>query len=168
MRKRSSYRPRAVLQNPLEFVLSGLRPLRDVPCVFLDLQLKNRAALEEVRRGLATKADIDVLVGAFNIAEALALKGLGRDWLEEINAAQDALLELVRRGIERGMRFIMTAKQWEALKLVMDLHEEQLANATVLDIERAHDFVEAVIRQGKARAIVQLNKASNAGKKPHD
>ena len=56
MRKRSSYRPRAVLQNPLEFVLSGLRPLRDVPGVFLDLQLKNRAALEEVRRGLATNS----------------------------------------------------------------------------------------------------------------
>ena len=158
MRKRSSYRPRAVLQDPLGFVLSGLRPLKDVPGVFLDVQIKNRAALEAVRRGLATRADIDILVGAFNIAEALALKGLGCDWLEEINAAQTALLELVRRGIEREMRFIMTAKQWEALKLVMDLHEVQLANATVHDIEKAHDFVQSVIRQGRARAIIQAKK----------
>jgi hypothetical protein len=56
------------------------------------------------------------------------------------------------------MRFIMTAKQWEALKLVMDLHEEQLANATVHDIEKAHDFVQSVIRQGRARAIIQAKK----------
>ena len=52
----------------------------------------------------------------------------------------------------------MTAKQWEALKLVMDLHEEQLANATVHDIEKAHDFVQSVIRQGRARAIIQAKK----------
>jgi hypothetical protein len=56
------------------------------------------------------------------------------------------------------MRFIMTAKQWEALKLVMDLHEEQLAHATVYDIEKAHDYVLSIIRQGKARAIVKIQK----------
>ena len=52
----------------------------------------------------------------------------------------------------------MTAKQWESLKLVMDLHEEQLAQATVYDIEKANDFVLKVIAQGKARAIVQTRK----------
>ena len=70
----------------------------------------------------------------------------------------DALLELSRRGVANNMRFIMTAKQWEHLKLVMDLHEEQLAHATVYDIEKAHDFVLKVIRMGKARAIVQTRK----------
>jgi hypothetical protein len=40
----------------------------------------------------------------------------------------------------------------------MDLHEEQLAHATVHDIEKAHDFVLAALRQGKARAIVQTRK----------
>jgi hypothetical protein len=52
----------------------------------------------------------------------------------------------------------MTAKEWELLKVVMDLHEEQLANATVHDIEKAHDFVYKVIAQGKARAIIQTMK----------
>jgi hypothetical protein len=37
----------------------------------------------------------------------------------------------------------------------MDLHEEQLAQATVHDIEKAHAFVYKVLAQGKARAIVQ-------------
>lgn len=158
MRKRSRYRPRVMLQSPLEFVLSGMKPLKDLPGIFLDVQLKNRAALEQVRMGNATKDDIDMLIGAFNIAEALAINGLGYDWKDEINAAQNDLLELARKGVERNMRFIMTAKQWESLKLVMDLHEEQLANATVYDIEKANDFVLKVIAQGKARAIVQTRK----------
>ena len=158
MKKRSKYRPRAVLQSPLNFVLSGLKPVRDLPGVYLDVQLKNRTALEQVRKGDANKDDIDMLIGAFNVTEALAIMGKGHDWLDEINQGQTALWELSRRGVANGMRFIMTAKQWEALKLVMDLHEEQLANATVHDIEKAHDFVQSVIRQGRARAIIQAKK----------
>lgn len=160
MKKRSKYRPRMVLQNPLEFVLSGMKAVRDLPGIYLSVQIKNRAALEQLRKGEATKEDIDMLIGAFNITEALATMGKGHDWLEEIRQGQDALLELSRRGVANGMRFIMTAKQWEALKLVMDLHEEQLAHATVHDIEKAHDFVLAVLRQGKARAIVKAQKES--------
>jgi hypothetical protein len=142
----------------MEFVLSGMKPVRDLPGVYLSAQLKNRVAFEQLRKGAATKQDIDMLIGAVNIAEALAIKGLGYDWLKEINQAQEALLALARRGVENNMRFIMTAKQWEALRLVMDLHEVQLAQATVQDIEKAYDFVQAVIRQGKARAIVQSRK----------
>lgn len=158
MKKRSKYRPRVVLQNSLDFVLSGFKPVRDLPGVYIDVQLKNRAALEQIRKGDATKEDIDMLIGAFNITEALAIMGKGHDWLEEIQQGQDALLQLSRRGVANGMRFIMTAKQWEALKLVMDLHEEQLAHATVHDIEKAHDHVLAVLRQGKARSIIQTQK----------
>jgi hypothetical protein len=158
MRKRSKYRPKPLLQSPLDFVLSGMKPVRDLPGIFLDVQLKNRAALEQVRLGKAVKEDIDMLIGAFNITEALALSGMGRDWMDEIRQGQDALLELSRRGVARGMRFIMTAKEWERLKLVMDLHEEQLAQATVYDIEKAHTFVYRVLAQGKARAIVQTMK----------
>lgn len=161
MRKRSKYRPKTMLQNPLEFVLSGMRPIRDMPGIYLDVQIKNREAMDRVRRGIATKADIDMLIAMFNICEALAVFNLGNDWLPEINNAQNDLLELARSGVERNMRFIMTAKQWESLKLVVDLHEEQLANATVYDIERAHDFVQKVISQGKARAIIESRKESS-------
>jgi hypothetical protein len=158
MRKRSKYRPKPVLQSPMDYVLSGFKPLRDLPGIYLDAQLKNRAALEQVRLGLAVKEDIDMLIGAFNITEALAMSGMGSDWMAEIRQGQDALLELSRRGVARGMRFIMTAREWELLKVVMDLHEEQLANATVHDIEKAHDFVYKILAQGKARAIVQTMK----------
>ena len=158
MKKRSKYRPKTVLQSPLDFVLSGFKPLRDMPGVYINMQIKNRAALEQVRKGEAVREDIDMLIGAFNITEALAIMGKGSDWLDEIRQGQDALLQLSRRGVANGMRFIMTAKQWEALKLVMGLHEEQLAHATVHDIEKAYDFVQRAVAQGKARAIIQIQK----------
>ena len=72
MRKRSKYRPKPILQNPMDYVLSGFKPVRDLPGIYLDAQIKNRTALEQVRKGLATKEDIDMLIGAFNITEALA------------------------------------------------------------------------------------------------
>ena len=161
MRKRSKYRPKGVLVNPLEFVLSGMKPVKNLPGVYIDVQLKNRQALDAIRRGEAIKQDIDKLIGAFNITEALARAGHGRDWLPEILEGQEALLTLSRRGVERGMRFIMTAKEWEKLKLVMDLHEEQLCHVTVYDMEKAHDLVHKIIRQGKAKAIVQTAKEGN-------
>lgn len=158
MKKRSKYRPRAVLSDPMNYVLSGMRAVRDLPGVYLNVQLKNRAALEQIRLGTATRADVDMLIGAFNITEALAMNGTGGDWMQEIKQGQDALLALSRRGVARGMQFIMKAQEWEALKVVMDLHEEQLAHCTVMDIERAHDAVQKVVAQGRARAVVQTRK----------
>ena len=68
-----------MLQDPLSFVLSGMKPVKNMPGVYLDVQIKNRQALEQVRLGLATKEDIDLLIGAFNITEALAIMGkIGR------------------------------------------------------------------------------------------
>jgi len=97
----------------MDYILSGFKPVRELSGIYLNAQLKNRAALEQVRVGHAVKEDIDMLIGAFNITEALAMSGMGSDWMDEIRQGQDALLELSRRGVARGMRFIMTAKEWE-------------------------------------------------------
>lgn len=153
MRKRSKYRPRPVLQNPLDFVLSGMKPLSQLKDQFLMMQIKHREALEQVRTGNATKDDIDRLIAMANMSESLAIHGKGRDWLKEINESQHHLHALAERGAQRGMKFVMKAVEWEALKLITDLHEVQLENSTVYDIERAYDYVEKTIREGKARKI---------------
>lgn len=154
MRKRSKYRPRPMLQSPLDFVLSGMKPLSQLKNQFLMIQLKNREALEQVRTGNATKEDIDLLIAMANMSESLAIHGKGDDWLLEINESQNHLHALAERGAQRGMKFVMKAAEWEALKLITDLHEVQLENSTVYDIERAYDYVEKMIREGKARKIV--------------
>lgn len=78
MRKRSKYRPRPVLQNPLDFVLSGMQPLSRLKDQFLMMQIKHREALEQVRTGNATKDDIDRLIAMANMSESLAIHGKRR------------------------------------------------------------------------------------------
>ncbi len=120
---------------------------------FLMIQIKNREALEQVRIGRANKDDIDRLIAMANMSESLAIHGKGSDWLKEINESQHHLHALAERGVRLGMRFVMKAAEWEALKLITDLHEVQLENSTVYDIEKAYDYVEKTIRAGKAKLI---------------
>jgi len=117
------------------------------------IQIKNREALEQVRIGRATKDDVDRLIAMANMSESLAIHGKGSDWLKEINESQHHLHALAERGVRLGMRFVMKAAEWEALKLITDLHEVQLENSTVYDIEKAYDYVEKTIREGKAKLI---------------
>ncbi len=153
MRKRSKYRPRKIIADPLGFVLSGMQRLPELRDQFLMIQIKNREALEQVRIGRANKDDIDRLIAMANMSGPLAIHGKGRDWLKEINESQHHLHALAERGARRGMQFVMKAAEWEALKLITDLHEVQLENSTVYDLEKAYDYMEKTIREGKAKPI---------------
>ena len=111
--------------------------------------------MDTLRRGDATKADIDVLIGAFNMAEAyMRLRPeLGADWSEEIHAGLDALHAVGKRGVESG-RFILKASELKAMNLVMEIHDAQLDNTTVNDMERAMDIVNQEFRAKRMRPIV--------------
>ena len=96
MQKRSKYRQRIQLQDPVSWVLAGLKPLTTAKSELLKLQSLNHSALVAVSRGVATIDDADALLGAFNMAEALARLGQGSDWLPEIAEAQAALRSAVQ------------------------------------------------------------------------
>jgi len=159
MKKRSKYRPKGVLSDPLGWVLSGLKPFVSVP-VSTDLRIKNHSAMDTLRRGDATRAEIDVLIGAFNMCEAyMRLRPeLGSDWADEIKAGLDALHAVGRRGAESG-RFILKASELVAMNLVMEIHDAQLENTTVRDMEKAMDIVTQEYRARRMRPIVEKEKA---------
>lgn len=138
----------------MAYVLSGLKKFNNVS-VAVDLRIKNHAAMDALRRGDATRDDIDVLIGAFNMCEAyIMLKPeLGRDWHEEIAAGLDALHSVGKRGVEMG-RFILTAKELTAMNLVMEIHDAQLDQTTVRDMEQAMDIVNKEYRAKRMRPIV--------------
>ena len=46
MRKRSKYRPKPVLLNPMGFVLESISPVASHTSFMLDLKIKNHGALE--------------------------------------------------------------------------------------------------------------------------
>jgi hypothetical protein len=153
VRKRSKYRPKGVILDPINHVLSGMKRVGDISAG-TTLMLRNHTALEQVRKGEGTRQDVDMLIDAMNVTEGLAWLKIGEDWHPEIRAAQDALLELGRRGAETG-RFILRGPELTALNLGMEIHDAQLEACTIGELEKAMDLVTKLIRAGKARPIVR-------------
>jgi hypothetical protein len=156
MRKKSSYKPRPIRTDNLNWILAGMKKVGTLPSAGLELKLKNHEALDSVLKGQGTRDHMDVLISAVNICEALVRvrDDLGLDWANEIRAAQDALYTMAKRGVEKN-RFAFTGPEMTAMKLVMDVHDVQLDNCTVKEMERALFIVYEEVRLKKARPILQ-------------
>lgn len=158
MRKKSKYKPKGLLPDPVSWVLSGLKPFTSVE-LSTNARIKNHDAMDTLRRGDATKATIDVLISVFNMCMAYTMlrPELGRDWTDEIKAGLDALHAVGQRGAQGG-RFILKASELVAMNLVMEIHDTQLQNTTVRDMELALEIVERERRAKRTRAIVKKEK----------
>ena len=156
MRKKSKYRPKGVRLDVVNWVLAGMKKVGSLPTAGVALKLKNHEALDSILKGHGTKDDVDVLIAAMNMSEALTRirDELGVDWSIEIKAAQDALYSMAKRGVAKG-RFAFTGPEMTAVKLVMDIHNAQLDECNVKEMEQAMDIVHEEIRLKKARPIVE-------------
>lgn len=161
MRKKSRYKPREVKHDALGWVLEGLKPMTAVSGI-TDQRIKNHAAMDALRRGEATRSDIDMLITMFNMTEAYTRlrPEFGRDWAEEIRAGQDAMLAVARRGIVSG-RFILKASELQAINLVMELHDAQLDQSTVRDTEKAWDIIRREFQNKLMRPVVTKEKVND-------
>lgn len=157
MRKKSKYKPHGVRLDNMSWIIAGMRKVGTLPTAGVALKLKNHEALDSILTGKGTKDHVDVLIAAVNMSEALVRvrEELGLDWANEIKAAQDAIYSMGRRGAERGV-FGFTGPEMTAVKLVMDIHDAQLDECTVQNMEKALFIVEEEIRLKKARPIVEV------------
>lgn len=153
MKKRSKYKPKGVRLDAMSWVLAGMKTITEVPHAGVTLKIKNHAAMTDMVAGNGTRDSVDVLIAAMNIAEALTRLGIGDDWSAEIRQAQDALLNMGRRGVQKGDRFLFTGSELTAMNLGMDIHDAQLEECTVKQMEEALNIVEREIRAKKARTV---------------
>ncbi len=154
MRKRSKYRPKGVIMDTMTWVRAGMKRVDQISAG-TTLKIRNHDAMNNMRLGQATRREIDAIIDAMNVAEALADQGIGEDWKPEIRAAQDAMLTLARRGVANGMRFIAKGEELKALNLCMEIHDAQLEVVTVKQLEVAMDDVLERMRLKKMRSIVE-------------
>jgi hypothetical protein len=156
MKKRSKYKPRGIRYDNMSWVIAGLKKVGTLPTAGVALKLKNHAALDSLLLGQGTRAHIDVMIAAVNVCEALVRvrDGLGRDWATEIKAAQDAIFTMGKRGVEKGS-FVFTGPEMTAVRVVVDLHDAQLDDCTVREMEQALFIVDEEIRLKKARPILE-------------
>ena len=156
MKKKSKYKPRGIRYDNLSWIIAGMRKVGALPTAGVALKLKNHEALDSILKGHGTKEHVDVLIAAVNMSEALIRirDELGVDWKDEIREAQDAIYTMGKRGIEKN-RFAFTGPEMAAVKLVMDLHDAQLDECSVKDMEQALFIVNEEIRMKKCRPIVE-------------
>jgi hypothetical protein len=140
----------------MSYVKAGFQTVAKVPSAGSTLRIKNYDSLDNVLYGKATRDDVDILIACFNISEAIAylFPSKGGDWMAEIKAAQDAIFNMGKRGVS-GRNFAFTALELQAVRLAMQVHDQQLEEITVQEIEQAMDFVAECIRLKKARPIVE-------------
>ena len=144
MRKKSKYKPRPVLLNPLAYVLEGFEKLVDRKDENVKIRLKYRLALDALMHGKATGADVDLLINAANVSTALARAAdKGRDWVTEIRAGVDAIEALRNR-----QRKLCTGPELYAIRTLLDIHDAQLDDSNILDVEAAVKLVRQRQRQG--------------------
>ena len=152
---RKKYKPKPIRLDTMHWVLSGMKSVSSVPHGGITLKIKNHDALTNITQGRGNRYDIDVVIAALNIAEALAMLGIGSDWRPEINAAQQAIYDMGRRGLVMDDRFVMYGPEMQAVNLGMDVHDAQLDKCTVKQLEEALVIVEQEIRHKRARMIKQ-------------
>lgn len=155
MRKRSKYRPRQVFTDPVAWVINGFKPM-SAHSEAIGLKIKNHQALFDVTHGDGNKDQVDVLIAAMNMAEALYLVNpdLGKQYAAEVKAAQDAIYNMARRGVAKG-KFLFTGPEMQAMNTGMEVHDAQLDACTVGELESAVKFVYEAIKHRRARPIVE-------------
>ena len=152
MRKRSTYRPRPICLDTMAFVKETLEPIRTrEECV--TFKLRNHQALAALAKGHGTRRDVDVVIDALNVTEALARLDVGNDWADEIKAGQDALHAMASRGVAADWQFVFKAAELTAVNLAMEVHDAQLDAVNVGQIIAATELVRAIKRSGAAQVI---------------
>lgn len=154
MRKRSKYRPKRVLLNPVGFVLENLSPVASHTSFMLDLKIKNHGALETLTKGLAKHADIDTLIQMVNMTEAFARLGFGKDYSDVVRDGLQALRDVGKRGVATGS-FVLKASEMNALNSVMELHDAQMDVVTLKDMDAAIALVQEEYRLRKMTPILE-------------
>lgn len=155
---RRKYKPKGVRMDALTWVISGFKKVAEVPDAGTKLMLKNHVSFDEIREGRGDTHHVDNLITMVNCAEALAKRQLGRDWLEEIGQAQDAIYAMAQRGVS-GKSFLFTGEELKAVQTIIELHDEQLRNCPVRTLELALEDIEREYKSNKMRRIGPLETA---------
>jgi len=154
LRKRSKYRPKGVFLNPVAYVLEGMTPVTKHDNFLTDLKIRNHMAMNNLTKGVATRADMDDLIAMGNAVEALYRLGFGWEYKDVVGVGLEAILNVARRGAPVN-RFIMNAHEMNALNSLMELHDAQMEIITVRDMEKAMKLMEAEYRKGRMTPIVR-------------
>lgn len=127
MRKRSKYRPYRTDRSAWAQAIGMQQQLTDDQRT--DLGMAVHTCIERMRTGNGIELDWHTLAAAVNVSLVLCERGVGADYLDDIKAAQDALIEILERHRKTG-RWAFHGAGYVALARAVEIHEAQLAAIT--------------------------------------
>jgi hypothetical protein len=143
--RNKAYRPKPIMQNPLNYIIGGLKRL--TPDSLTDLNVKNHAALYLIVTGAGTTDSADKLIGCVNMANVMSQQGIGKEYRDDIILARDAMQSPGKRFAKWG-KFEFTGSELAAINQFMAIHDAQLEAARIIDVERAYDEVYRRLKHG--------------------
>ena len=152
MRKRSKYRPKPILKNPIGYVMESMKPLSQHDHYLVDISIKNHLAMSNLTTGKASKDDMDRLIVMNNIVNALLRLGFGTEFKQYMDAGRNALYEVCSRGATTK-KYLCHGPEITALNDLLELHDAQMAVLTIGDMEKAVALVELEHRTGRVVPI---------------
>lgn len=141
VRKRSAYRPRPTLLQKLV----NAAPIADAE-ILQTFKLRNHSSLTLLSKGQGGALEVSQVSNALAIAQALASIGLGDEWSNQLLKAHTAVSALSARAATTG-KFVFTGPELTAVNLGMEVHDCQLDQCTVAQLEEAvASLVKSILR----------------------
>lgn len=106
-----------------------------------------RTHLEALRLGKADSTAFDNLASGVNVSMVLAERGLGKEYSEQIGAAQVAMVRFKVNG-DRG-RWLLDGPSLNALREWLEIYEAQLDACSQQEAMDALDEVDRRVRRGQ-------------------
>jgi hypothetical protein len=157
MKKRKAYKPKIVVQNPLNFFFGGLK--RVDANELTELNVKNHMSMANICTGVGTKNDFDRLAGLVNMALVMAEMYFESQYHDTLIKARDSLHSMGMRYREKDI-FVFTGDERNAMNEVFDIHEAQLEAVRVIDVERAYQEIERRLRNNiNVKPIAKLDES---------
>lgn len=149
---RKKYRPKPVMTNAFEYAIESTKPLVEHGSYVLDWRLKNNAAFGALLKAEAKRRDLDVLVAARNIVEAMVVTLKGADINGTLVRSEAALIDICARA-NAGNGTAMRAPEIQALRDLMDFHDALLDVVTVQQFETALNYARSEATNGRTKRI---------------
>ncbi|MDT3708138.1 MAG: hypothetical protein ROZ09_15050 [Thiobacillus sp.] len=124
MRKHSKYRPYRVDPTAWQRALSMQHEMDDDQLLDLGLAIHN--SIERMRLGMGVELDFHTIAALVNVSLVLCERGVGPEGMGCVQAAQDALVEILERQRRTG-KWGFSGPEMQAINDCAHLHEQQIA-----------------------------------------
>lgn len=115
-----------------------------------NLKVKMHSAMSAIVAGNASVHELDVVIGATNLAVALALEGNGTEMSVELSAGQLAVRNMRDRGVA-GQGFTFTAEELNEVNYALEIHAAQLDIATINELDSGQRLVKKMLQQQRSK-----------------